>query len=139
MGSGVGIILEGPRGVVAEQSLHFGNNQVEYEAFLVGIQLVKKLGARMLTVKSDSQLVTRQVNGEYQAKDLQLTRYLGLPSWRDPIISCLSQDVILEDPQEVQRIKREATKYVLVAGQLYRRVEAECAIKEVHEGACGSH
>ncbi|RDX93894.1 hypothetical protein CR513_23798, partial [Mucuna pruriens] len=74
MGSGAGIILEGPRGVVVEQSLCFGfqasNNQAEYETLLAGIRLAKELGVRMLTIKSDSQLVTGQVNDKYQAKDL---------------------------------------------------------------------
>ncbi|RDX89753.1 hypothetical protein CR513_28481, partial [Mucuna pruriens] len=47
-------------------------------ALLAGIWLAKELGARMLTVKSDSQLVIRKVNSKYQAKDLQLTKYLNL-------------------------------------------------------------
>ncbi|RDX94355.1 rnhA, partial [Mucuna pruriens] len=71
-GSGVGIILEGPNGVLIEQSLHFefkaSNNQAEYEALL-------EFGTKKLTVKSDSKLVTGQVNGEYQAKDPQLAKY----------------------------------------------------------------
>ncbi|RDX93842.1 Retrovirus-related Pol polyprotein from transposon opus, partial [Mucuna pruriens] len=60
-GSGAGVILEGPGGVLIEQSLHFdfkvSNNQVEYEAFLVGIRLAKELGVARLTIKSNSQLV----------------------------------------------------------------------------------
>ena len=54
-GSGDGVILEGPDGLLIEQALRFAfkasNNQVEYEA------------------KSDSLLVTGQVTGEYQDKD----------------------------------------------------------------------
>jgi len=38
--------------------------------------LAKELGAQRLLVKSDSLLVTGQVTGEYQAKDLQLASYL---------------------------------------------------------------
>ncbi|RDX66493.1 rnhA, partial [Mucuna pruriens] len=63
--SGAGIILEGPTGVLVEQSLHFefkaSNNQAEYEALLAGM--------------NDSKLVTGQINGEYQAKDPQLAKY----------------------------------------------------------------
>ncbi|RDX93461.1 hypothetical protein CR513_24273, partial [Mucuna pruriens] len=81
-GNGVRIILEGPSGVLIEQSLCFGfrasNNQAEYEASLVRVRLAKELGAKRLTIKTNSQLITGQVNGEYQAKDLQLTRYLGM-------------------------------------------------------------
>ncbi|RDX87999.1 hypothetical protein CR513_30459, partial [Mucuna pruriens] len=59
--------LEGPEGVLI--------NQVEYEALLAGMRLARKLEVKKLKAKSDSKLVTRQVNGEYQARDPQLTKY----------------------------------------------------------------
>ncbi|RDX70202.1 hypothetical protein CR513_50576, partial [Mucuna pruriens] len=121
-------------------------------------------------VKSDSQLVTGQVKGEYQAKDLQLIKYLSLIERGDLLaklastqkgglhktviqeaLGCPTIEEVGEDPQEARRIIREATKYVFIASQLYRRgfsypllqclgeAKAERAIKEVHEGACGSH
>jgi len=38
--------------------------------------LAKEMGAQSLLAKSDSQLVTGQVTGEYQAKDPQMAAYL---------------------------------------------------------------
>ncbi|RDY12073.1 Retrovirus-related Pol polyprotein from transposon 17.6, partial [Mucuna pruriens] len=77
--SGAGVILEGPAGVIIEQSLHFefkaSNNQAEYEALLAGMRLVQELEVKKLTTKSDSKLVTGQVNGEYQTRDPQLVKY----------------------------------------------------------------
>ncbi|RDX89573.1 hypothetical protein CR513_28678, partial [Mucuna pruriens] len=78
-GSGAGVILEDPNGVLVEQSLRFefkaSNNQAEYEALLSGIKLAKELDNYILTAKSDSKLVIGQVNGEYQARDPQLFKY----------------------------------------------------------------
>ncbi|RDX83445.1 Retrovirus-related Pol polyprotein, partial [Mucuna pruriens] len=78
-GSSAGVILEGPTRAFTEQSLHFefkaSNNQAEYEALLAGIKLAREMGAKRLTVKSDSKLVTGQVNGDYQTKDPQLAKY----------------------------------------------------------------
>ncbi|RDX71667.1 Retrovirus-related Pol polyprotein from transposon opus, partial [Mucuna pruriens] len=78
-GSGTGVILEGPDGVLIEQSLHFdfraSNNQAEYEALLAGMRLARDLEARSLIAKSDSKLVTGQVNNEYQTRDPQLAKY----------------------------------------------------------------
>jgi len=78
--SGAGIILEGPNGVLIEQALRFAfkvsNNQAEYEALIAGMLLAKEMGAQSLLAKSDSQLVTGQVTGEYQAKDPQMAMYL---------------------------------------------------------------
>ncbi|RDY02416.1 Retrovirus-related Pol polyprotein from transposon 17.6, partial [Mucuna pruriens] len=78
-GSGAGVILEGPNGILVEQSLHFdfkaSNNQAEYEALLAGMKLALEIEAKRLTAKSDSKLITGEVNGEYQAKDPRLAKY----------------------------------------------------------------
>ena len=80
-GSEAGVILEGPSGMLIEQALRFAfkasNNQVEYEALIAVMLLAKEMGAQSLLAKSDSQLVTGQVIGEYQAKDAQMAAYLG--------------------------------------------------------------
>ena len=79
-GSGARIVLEGPNGVLIEQALHFAfkasNNQAEYEALITGMLLAKEMGSQNLLVKSDSQLITGQVSGEFQAKDPQTATYL---------------------------------------------------------------
>ncbi|XP_020204928.1 uncharacterized protein LOC109790223 [Cajanus cajan] len=79
-GSGAGIVLEGPGGILLEQSLRFkfraSNNQAEYEALLAGMSLAKEMGATSLSARSDSQLITGQVAGTFQAKDPKLAKYL---------------------------------------------------------------
>ncbi|GAU32939.1 hypothetical protein TSUD_153560 [Trifolium subterraneum] len=79
-GSGAGVVLEGPDGVLIEQSVHFAfkasNNQAKYEALIAGRKLAKEMEVEDLRAKSDSQLVTNQVTGEYQTKDPQLMKYL---------------------------------------------------------------
>ncbi|KAK2371898.1 hypothetical protein QL285_073098 [Trifolium repens] len=79
-GSRAGVVLEGPDGVLIEQSLRFAfkasNNQAEYEALIAGMKLAREMEVTDLRAKSDSQLVTNQVSGEYQTKDPQLVKYL---------------------------------------------------------------
>ena len=64
-GSGAGIILTTPDGIQLEYALRFGfqvsNNEAEYEALLVGLQLATSMGAKQIQVYSDSQLVVNQV------------------------------------------------------------------------------
>ena len=66
--------------MLIEQALRFAfkasNNQAEYEALVAGMLLAKEMGAQNLLVKSDSQLITGQVSGEFQAKDPQMVAYL---------------------------------------------------------------
>ncbi|XP_016164312.1 uncharacterized protein LOC107606810 [Arachis ipaensis] len=77
---GAGIILKSPTEVVYEQSVKFefpvSNNQAEYEALHGGLVLVKEVGATRVEVCSDSQVVTSQINGTYQARDSLLQKYL---------------------------------------------------------------
>ncbi|XP_057760818.1 uncharacterized protein LOC130981225 [Arachis stenosperma] len=79
-GSGACVILESNQGTWIELSLRFeflaSNNQAEYEALLDGLKLAKEVEAEKLIVFSDSQLITLQINGTYQVKDLTMKKYL---------------------------------------------------------------
>ena len=58
--------------VVEERSEAIGtatNNVAEYRALLLGIERAAALGARSLELIGDSELIVRQVNGEYKVKD----------------------------------------------------------------------
>ena len=63
-----------------EQAIRLGfpasNNKAEYEAILSGLDLALTLSVSKLRVYSDSQLVVRHVQEEYEAKDERMARYL---------------------------------------------------------------
>ena len=52
VGSGAGLLLMSPEGIIAEYALRFefsvSNNEAEYEALAVGLQITKKLGGQDL-------------------------------------------------------------------------------------------
>ena len=50
---------------------------MKYKALIARLILPFEIGATQLVAKSDSQLVTNQVKGEFQAKDPQLGQYLN--------------------------------------------------------------
>ncbi|XP_039687770.1 uncharacterized protein [Medicago truncatula] len=218
-GSGAGIILEGPGDLLIEQSLKFdfkaSNNQAEYEALIAGMLLAREMGAKNLRARSDSQLMTNQISGEYQTRDQQLSKYLAriqklatdfhffeaihipresnsradllaklastkkpgnnrtviqevisAPSteektvfslnqepegWMTPLLKFLTGSFVAKNEEEAQIVRRRVTKFVIIAGKLYRRGraspllrclgedETELVLLEVHEGVCGSH
>ncbi|XP_017441043.1 uncharacterized protein LOC108346477 [Vigna angularis] len=76
---GAGIVLEGPDGVIIEQSFIFrfkiSNNQAEYEALIAGMELGLDLGVISLECWTDLQLVEGHINGSFQVKDDQLLQY----------------------------------------------------------------
>ena len=48
------------------------NNVAEYRALLLGIELARELGAREVDLVGDSELIVKQVKGEYRVKDADL-------------------------------------------------------------------
>ncbi len=48
------------------------NNQAEYEGLLLGLELAKKLGGQNIECFLDSELVVKQLKGEYKVKDIKM-------------------------------------------------------------------
>jgi ribonuclease HI len=78
-GSGAGVAVISPQDDVLNYALHLMfpviNNVAEYEAMIVGLKLVKELGAREVRLYSDSQLAVRQINEEIRVLDDNLLKY----------------------------------------------------------------
>lgn len=74
--AGVGVVLSSGSGRKAKElSLYLGeatNNVAEHFALIVALQEALKQDSRDVAVFSDSELLVRQVNGEYRVKDKQL-------------------------------------------------------------------
>ena len=65
--------ITSPEKIAIEKSLRLGfsviNNEAEYEALLVGMAMVQKMGGRTVEIFSDSSLMVGQVEGELEARD----------------------------------------------------------------------
>ena len=85
-GAGVGLQLKAPTGERIEEIIrldfHAYNNETEFEVILVGINLTKSVSLEKLIIRSDSQLVLGQVNGEYETRDQRMVRYASLVKQR---------------------------------------------------------
>ncbi|KAL0399982.1 UNVERIFIED_CONTAM: Ribonuclease HI [Sesamum radiatum] len=79
-GSGAGIVITTPQGEDLEFAIKFGfkasNNEVEYEALVIDMRMAHETGARRLLAYSDSQLIVKQVEGAYEAKEENMIQYL---------------------------------------------------------------
>jgi ribonuclease HI len=63
--------------VVKELSRYLGhttNNVAEYEGLLMGLEAVLGMGHKKIIIQSDSQLMVRQLNGEYRVKNDKLKK-----------------------------------------------------------------
>ncbi|MEN9557954.1 MAG: hypothetical protein RL141_323 [Candidatus Parcubacteria bacterium] len=72
--SGIGVVIEDAETgkVLEEHAEHIGvttNNQAEYKAVILGLTRALALGATAVTVVADSELLVRQMTGEYKVKN----------------------------------------------------------------------
>ena len=70
--AGIAAVATGVGGeTIREENAYIGeatNNVAEYRALLLGLEVAEGLGAREVDVVCDSQLVARQVGGQYRVK-----------------------------------------------------------------------
>ncbi len=70
--AGIGVVLKTPEGEIlateAEFVGHTTNNVAEYRALLRGLERALECGVRHLEVRADSELLIRQLLGQYRVK-----------------------------------------------------------------------
>ncbi len=97
-------VATGPDGdVLGERSAYLGeatNNVAEYRAVLLGLELAGALGAREVDVVNDSELVARQIGGQYKVK------HAGLKPLHAETLSALRRF----DRWSVRNVRRESNE-----------------------------
>ncbi|XP_011074079.1 uncharacterized protein LOC105158875 [Sesamum indicum] len=76
---GAGVWIQGPKGVEIEAAIRLAfpvtNNEAEYEALVLGLELAFQAGAQDLEVFTDSQLIALQIEGTYETREKTMTAY----------------------------------------------------------------
>jgi len=74
--AGIGVVLRAADGTVLRGLGRFigraTNNVAEYKALIAALEEAKKLGAKKIVVRGDSELIIRQMRGEYRVKHPEL-------------------------------------------------------------------
>ena len=77
---GAGVVLLSPERDTIECMVRLDfpttNNEAEYEALIAKLDLAKAARAASVVIYCDSQVVTNQVNGDYECKGERMKRYL---------------------------------------------------------------
>ncbi len=64
-------VIEDGKRIICLHSEYIGiatNNEAEYKAVIMALKYVKKFNTQKISIFSDSQLVVKQLNGEYKVK-----------------------------------------------------------------------
>jgi len=71
--AGAGVYIEDESGESVEQITQYlgetTNNVAEYRALLLGLEHAETLGARAVEIRADSELMIRQMTGEYRVRN----------------------------------------------------------------------
>lgn len=120
-GAGIGIWICSPvflpnkvpsNVIVCSYKLAFdcSNNEAGYEALIAGLKILKKLKEKRILVYGDSELVIKQVKGEYQAKHPRMRAYCNadlhiLRLFPDYTLTCVphAQNVIADSLAKATR------------------------------------
>ena len=82
-GYGISVLLISPHGDHIMRSVHLAfadcypatNSIVEYEACILGLETALELGIRRMEIFSDSNLVIRQIQGDWKTRDVKFRPY----------------------------------------------------------------
>jgi len=100
----IGATLKDEQGrVLASISRRIGrttNNQAEYRAIIAALEEATRLGIRQVELYSDSELVVRQIKGEYRVKNKALI----------PLYQRVKQLQSLQDDFTIRHILRQQNK-----------------------------
>ena len=77
---GVGVVIQTLEGDKIECMIRLDfpttNNEAKYEALVAGLDLVKAAGAENMIMHCDSQVITSQINGDYECRNERMKKYL---------------------------------------------------------------
>ncbi|XP_050258885.1 uncharacterized protein LOC126703866 [Quercus robur] len=150
---GAEVVIQTPQGDKIQCMIRLDfpttNNEVEYEALVTGLDLAKVAGAKNIIVHCDSQVVTSQINGDYECKNDRMKRYLEevkyrisnlevefiqIPreenEWADHLAKAASAEFMLVPEQAgvlpekkgaARKLKVQASQFVLIKDVLYKR------------------
>ena len=77
----MGLVIISLEKIIIEKSLRLSflatNNEAEFQALLVGMTMVQRMGGKVVEKFLDLRLVVGQVEGELEARDLGMQEYLN--------------------------------------------------------------
>ena len=107
------------------------NNEVEYEALVAGLDLAKAAGAENVVVHCDSQVVTSQINGDYECNNERMKRYLEELKYRIGDLEVKFNQIPREENECADHLAKAASaEFILVPKQVLSFVQISSLIDD---------
>ena len=125
---GAGIVLLSPEGDVVECMIRLDfpttNNEAKYEALVAGLDLARAVGATSIVIYCDSQVITNQINGDYECKGERMKLYLNQMKKRvDDLQAKIIQIPRKENEQADRLAKATSVEHMITQGNVLSFVQ----------------
>ena len=85
------------------------NNEAEYEALVAGLDLAKAAGAENMIIHCDSQVITSQINGDYEYRNERIKKYLEEVKNRISSLEVKFVQILREENEYADRLAKAAS------------------------------
>ena len=107
------------------------NNEAEYEALVVGLDLAKAAGAENMVVHCDSQVITSQINSVYECRNERMKKYMEEVKNRIDNLEVRFIQIPREENECVNRLAKAASvEFMLVSKQVLSFVQVSSLIDD---------
>ncbi|GKV24834.1 hypothetical protein SLEP1_g34388 [Rubroshorea leprosula] len=136
--SRAGVVVISPSGLKTHKSFQldfdYTNNHAEYEALIIDLEMLVELKVSMVEVIGDSQLVLKQLSGEYNCISLALAPYFALAM---QLLEEFDDVSIRHVPRDHNHETNEIAQ--IASGLQIPEDESFQMLSNVHDGICGAH
>ncbi|MCK4537761.1 MAG: ribonuclease HI family protein [Candidatus Krumholzibacteria bacterium] len=106
------VVFDQDGAVLLERAVLLGestNNEAEYRGLILGLDLARELGASRVIVKMDSQLVVRQMKGEYRIRKVHLEKLADIAKNKASVFeSVIFQHIPRAENKDADRVANAA-------------------------------
>ena len=107
------------------------NNKAEYEALVARLDLAKAAGAENMVVHCDSQVITSQINGDYECKNERMKKYLEEVKNRISSLEVKFVQIPREENECADRLAKVASaKFMIVSKQVLSFIQVSSLIDD---------
>ena len=110
------------------------NNEAEYEALILGLEILIEKGIKNVEIIRDSQLVIKQVSKDYKCMNENLIKYLSLVlRMLDQFDSVIVRHVPREENFEANELAQLVSRYKINTSTLKKLIELKGQCAPVYE------
>ena len=100
------------------------NNELEYEALIAGLDLAKAAEVARVVIYCDSQVITNQINGDYEYKGERMKRYLDQVRARVDNLKAKIVQILRGENERADRLTKVASaEYMVIPGNVLSFVQ----------------